>query len=107
MQRVRIGLTGLACVFLLVLLAAAFFGLTNDERSNGALTVPAKSGPETVGAQSTATPREPLAELGVTPGFGGDGGAGNSVAPEDPPPADPGAAGGLEGSPSPAPPQPR
>ena len=34
MQRVRIGLTGLACVFLLVLLAAAFFGLANHEQTS-------------------------------------------------------------------------
>jgi hypothetical protein len=31
MQRVRIGLTGLACVFLLVLLAAALLGLARHE----------------------------------------------------------------------------
>jgi hypothetical protein len=71
MQRVRVGLTGLACVFLLVLLAAAFFGLTNDERKTGPLVVPEKTGP-TADGDATATPREPLAELGVAPGFGSD-----------------------------------
>lgn len=48
MPRVRIGLTGLACVFLLVLIAAALFG--NQRRARH------------------VTPEEPLAELGVTPG---------------------------------------
>jgi hypothetical protein len=48
MPRVRIGLTGLACVFLLVLIAAALFGNQRTVRH--------------------LTPEEPLAELGVTPG---------------------------------------
>ena len=48
MPRVRIGLTGLACVFLLVLIAAALFG---NQR-----------------AVRRVVPEEPLAELGVAPG---------------------------------------
>jgi hypothetical protein len=48
MPRVRIGLTGLACVFLLVLIAAALFGNQRVARH--------------------LVPEEPLAELGVTPG---------------------------------------
>ena len=48
MPRVRIGLTGLACVFLLVLIAAALFGNHRVARH--------------------LAPEEPLAELGVTPG---------------------------------------
>jgi hypothetical protein len=66
MQRVRVGLTGLACVFLLVFLAAAFFGLTR-----GDITVPDAENNATAamtGNVAGAEPREPLAELGVTPG---------------------------------------
>jgi len=66
MQRVRIGLTGLAFVFLLVLLATVFTRASNeepitanriDEIANGA------AAPDIAGE-----PNEPLAELGVTPG---------------------------------------
>lgn len=71
MQRVRIGLTGLACVFLLVLLAAAFFGLTNDERETGRLVVAPADVPVANGADGQS-PREPLAELGVAPGYSPD-----------------------------------
>lgn len=85
MQRVRIGLTGLACVFLLVLLAAAFFGLANHEQASGPLTVAPATGP--AGNASVEAPREPLAELGVAPGFGGDTAAGNTAATRSPPPA--------------------
>ena len=58
MQRVRIGLTGLAFVFLLVLLGAAISRWSNDETpiNNAAL------------ANAEAEPTEPLAELGVAPG---------------------------------------
>lgn len=80
MQRVRIGLTGLACVFLLVLLAAAFFGLTNNEQTTGSLAAPDPAVPVD-GTNIVESPREPLAELGVTPGFGGDAAPANSVAP--------------------------
>jgi hypothetical protein len=64
MQRVRIGLTGLAFVFVLVLLAAIFNSPSDEEPitanlielgSNGAVAQPAE-------------PSEPLAELGVAPG---------------------------------------
>lgn len=72
MQRVRIGLTGLAAVFLLVLLAAAFFGLVSNEGtvktdSTGnvvTVTLPPPGG----NASQASQPKEPLAELGVTPG---------------------------------------
>ena len=81
MPRVRIGLTGLACVFLLVLIAAALFGNQRVVRraapeeplaelgvAPGA-ALPAK--PATVPApipSSKPLPSEPLAELGVAPG---------------------------------------
>jgi hypothetical protein len=64
-QRVRVGLTGLAAVFLLTLLAASIFGmLGQDDHSaklaNGVVT--------SNGAVVPDTPKEPLAELGVAPG---------------------------------------
>jgi hypothetical protein len=57
MQRIRIGLTGLAFVFLLVLLGTAISRSGDDEPAN-------------VAAVNTAEPNEPLAELGVAPGQG-------------------------------------
>ena len=60
MQRVRIGLTGLAFVFLLVLLGAAISRWSTDDAAmnNAALAH----------ANADAEPTEPLAELGVAPG---------------------------------------
>jgi hypothetical protein len=58
MQRVRIGLTGLAFVFLLVLLGAAISRWSTDDAAlNSAVPV-----------NADAEPTEPLAELGVAPG---------------------------------------
>lgn len=54
MQRVRIGLTGLAGVVVLVLFAAAVLGLRSGEPR-----------------PMTTAPKDPLAELGVTPGGSG------------------------------------
>ncbi len=66
MQRVRIGLTGLACVFLLVLLAASLFGLVGrNAMAPQGQTVNANG---SVVAKSEDAPKEPLAELGVAPG---------------------------------------
>jgi hypothetical protein len=71
MQRVRIGLTGLAFVFLAVLLAAILTGRRQDE---------APITPKTIEQQRAGLPpapapgaaqrqtAEPLAELGVAPG---------------------------------------
>lgn len=59
MQRVRVGLTGLAFVFLLVMLATAFLRMA-DGTENGSDTVPV--------AGNDAAPSEPLAQLGVAPG---------------------------------------
>lgn len=68
MQRVRIGLTGLACVFLLVLLGAVFVKFVRDgeaaRHSDTAITA-SSGGP---GVAPVETPKEPLAELGITPG---------------------------------------
>ena len=65
-QRVRIGLTGLSCVFLLVLLAASVFGLMGDNPPPPAGAVMANG---TAAAEPSGDPpKEPLAELGVAPG---------------------------------------
>lgn len=84
MQRVRIGLTGLAFVFVAVLLAAVF---TNEPSSEPEITPnlieQQKSGAPPAAAPAPApAPAEPLAELGVAPGKA----EANTVAP--PPPAE-------------------
>jgi hypothetical protein len=70
MQRVRIGLTGLAFVFLAVLLAAIFTGRPAGEAPiTPNLIEHQKAGaPATPGQPAAAQPTEPLAELGVAPG---------------------------------------
>jgi hypothetical protein len=68
-QRIRIGLTGLAFAFLLVLLASAISRSTQDDASIIAAQVAANSD----------EPTEPLAELGVAPG-GPDSQTNNSSA---------------------------
>ena len=55
-QRIRIGLTGLAFAFLLVLLGSIVSRSSRDEASNAAQHATANE------------PSEPLAELGVAPG---------------------------------------
>jgi hypothetical protein len=61
MQRVRIGLTGLGFVFVAVLLATALTGAPESE--------PAVTTNRTMASnEQTEAPKEPLAELGVTPG---------------------------------------
>jgi hypothetical protein len=71
MQRVRIGLTGLAFVFLAVLLAAVFTRnptreapITPNliEQQKAGAPVPAQAAP------ANEPPTEPLAQLGVAPG---------------------------------------
>jgi hypothetical protein len=68
MQRVRIGLTGLAFVFVLVLLGTVFSRASEEEpiTANG---IEQQLSPTTaVKAAEQAEPKEPLAELGVAPG---------------------------------------
>ncbi|HYJ29792.1 MAG TPA: hypothetical protein VEW25_05570 [Allosphingosinicella sp.] len=65
MQRVRIGLTGLAFVFLLVMLATALVRPSGEAPLTANL-VEQPSAPAGNGAD--AEPQEPLAELGVAPG---------------------------------------
>ena len=55
-QRIRIGLTGLAFAFLLVLLGSVISRSTHDELNNATQQAAANE------------PSEPLAELGVAPG---------------------------------------
>lgn len=68
MQRVRIGLTGLAFVFVLVLLAT----IAIRPSAEPPLTANQVERPETIPtankAAAAAEPKEPLAELGVAPG---------------------------------------
>jgi len=71
MQRVRIGLTGLAFVFLAVLLAAVF---TSEPAGEAPITPnlieQQQNGvaPQQPATAAAAEPTEPLAELGVAPG---------------------------------------
>jgi len=65
MQRVRIGLTGLAFVFILVLMAAVF-NSPSDEQPITANAIELGAGANPI--VNEATPAEPLAELGVAPG---------------------------------------
>lgn len=66
LQRIQIGLTGLAGVVLLVGLANIVIEKARlDERSLPPVVVPTLSGGE--GANAATQPKEPLAELGVTP----------------------------------------
>lgn len=68
-QRIRIGLTGLAFAFLLVLLGSIISRSSRDETINSAQ------------AQAIANePNEPLAELGVAPGAADSGNNSNSSA---------------------------
>ena len=71
MQRVRIGLTGLAFVFLVVLLAAVFTSQSADETPitpNLIEQQEAGAPPPPVEEEEEAEPTDPLAELGVAPG---------------------------------------
>ena len=67
MQRVRIGLTGLAFVFVLVLLAAVFTSPTEEEPIT-ANTLEQQLAPGGAVNGAEVQPKEPLAELGVAPG---------------------------------------
>jgi len=71
MQRVRIGVTGLAFVFLAVLLAAIFSSQSQDEAPiTPNLIEQQRTGVPAAPEQSPdlAPPTEPLAQLGVAPG---------------------------------------
>jgi hypothetical protein len=59
-QRIRIGLTGLAFAFLLVLLGSVISRSSRDDVSNATQ--------QEAAAAAANEPSEPLAELGVAPG---------------------------------------
>jgi hypothetical protein len=63
MQRVRIGLTGLAFVFVLVLLAA----IATSPTSEAPITANSLELGNAAGPANAVGPEEPLAELGVAP----------------------------------------
>jgi hypothetical protein len=69
MQRVRIGLTGLAFIFLLVMLAAIFSSPDEEEpiTANSVEQGLTPGGPSAK-KETPPEPKEPLAELGVAPG---------------------------------------
>jgi hypothetical protein len=70
MQRVRIGLTGLAFVFVLVLLGMIFTSPSAEEPITANALEQELSGvsPPPEPPANDAQPKEPLAELGVAPG---------------------------------------
>lgn len=87
MQRVRIGLTGLAFVFLAVLLATILTsGPAGEEPITPNLIEQQRTAPQVEPGPEPAPagPTEPLAELGVAPGKAEE----NSAAPEAAPPLD-------------------
>jgi hypothetical protein len=86
MQRVRIGLTGLAFVFLAVLLAMVFTRApVGEEPITPNLLEQQSRGQAPAPPQAPANPTEPLAELGVAPGNADS----NTAAPAAAPPVAP------------------
>jgi hypothetical protein len=75
-QRVRIGLTGLAFVFLLVLLGAVFTSPSDETPITPNLIETQLSGgnQSAIPPANQAQPKEPLAEIGVAPGNADDNG---------------------------------
>lgn len=71
MQRVRVGMTGLASVALLIALASAIFSSVSDEapvRADGAPKPDVVANLTAANQAATEASNEPLAELGVAPG---------------------------------------
>ena len=85
MQRVRIGLTGLAFVFVAVLLAAVFTSepAGEPEITPNLIERQEAGAPPPAPSQPAQAPTEPLAELGVAPGNADA----TAVTPEPAPPA--------------------
>ena len=85
MQRVRIGLTGLAFVFVLVLLGAVFTSPSAEEPITANLIeqhrAPENGSAPAPAAANAAVPKEPLAELGLAPGNADDNGSAPTAAP--------------------------
>ena len=86
MQRVRVGMTGLASVALLIALASAIFSSVSDEapvRGDGAPKPDVVANLSAANQMAADGPNEPLAELGVAPGTAAV--PANQVAPTDSP----------------------
>ena len=84
MQRVRIGLTGLAFVFLAVLLATIIAGDPSGEMPiTPNMLEQQAAGGRAPAAPAPEDPAEPLAELGVAPGKADS----NTTAPKAAPPS--------------------
>lgn len=84
MQRVTVGMTGLAAVLLLIGLASAIFSSASQERpvAGGAKPDIVANLTATNGSDSAATgDREPLAELGIAPSAAGNSAATDSAKP--------------------------
>lgn len=72
MQRVKVGVIGLAAVLLLIGLAATVFSIVSRERPNTAIGAPKADVAANLASANSSTPgdaatSEPLAELGVAP----------------------------------------
>ena len=70
MQRVRVGLIGLAAVVLLIALASAVMRSANRETPVTVAGAPRTEAVANMGLLNQQEPGEPLAELGVTPSTG-------------------------------------
>jgi hypothetical protein len=75
MQRVRVGLTGLAAVLLIVAAAAAIFESASDEPPVAAIDADHNAAVANMIVDNSLditpkVPNEPLAEIGVAPGSG-------------------------------------
>jgi len=80
-QRVRIGLTGLAFVFILVLLGAIFASPTSEDSAANVVIRQLSPGQAPAATSvNDASPKEPLAELGVAPGNADENTAGTPPA---------------------------
>lgn len=86
MQRVRIGLTGLAFVFVLVLLAAIFTQPSDEQPITPNLIEQQRVQGNEGAANAQAAPTEALAELGVAPGNAESNEAAAAPAPGAPQP---------------------
>lgn len=72
MQRVRVGLIGLATILLIIGLSATIFSVVNHESPVAAIGAPKADVAASLAITNTSAPRdggagEPLAELGVAP----------------------------------------
>lgn len=79
-QRVRVGMTGLAVVVLLIALASAVFRSASTERALTGTGAPKTAEMANASIGNTLDPaKEPLAEIGVTPSV--NAGPDNGAAP--------------------------